>query len=102
MGEIMKKICKEVLVDAANRLLFTMSDEQFATLEQEFGILIKQMGKMEAIDGLDEYPPMTFPFPCETDFLREDVALEPLPRETALSNAGSVQDDQIKLPKVVL
>ena len=45
---------------------------------------------------------MTFPFDCETDFLREDEALEPLPRDVALKNAGNVQDNQVKLPKVVL
>ena len=37
----MKKIKKEVLVDAANRLLFTMSDEQFETLQEEFKVLTK-------------------------------------------------------------
>ena len=58
----MKKITKEVLTDAANRLLFTMSDEQYATLEDEFKILIKQMEKIDEISDLDRYEPMTFPF----------------------------------------
>lgn len=98
----MKAINKEVLKDAANRLLFTMSDEQFDTLEKEFGILTKQMAKIGEIKGLDAYAPMTFPFPCETTYLREDVAETPLPRDVALENAHSVQDGQIKLPKVVL
>jgi Asp-tRNA(Asn)/Glu-tRNA(Gln) amidotransferase C subunit len=35
------------------------------------------------------------------DYLREDVAETPLPRDEALKNAGSVQDHEIKLPKVV-
>ena len=39
----MKTITKEVLQDAANRLLFTMSDEQYDTLMDEFKILTKQM-----------------------------------------------------------
>lgn len=98
----MKTITKEVLVDAANRLLFTMSDEQFETLEEEFKILTNLMGKIGQIKGLDEYEPMTFPFDCETDFLREDEPAEVLDREEALKNAGSVQDNQVKLPKVVL
>lgn len=98
----MKTITKEVLVDAANRLLFTMSDEQFETLEEEFKILTNLMGKIGQIKGLDEYEPMTFPFDCETDFLREDEPVEVLDREEALKNAGSVQDNQVKLPKVVL
>ena len=83
----MKKITREVLNDAANRLLFTMSDEQYETLEDEFRTLIKQMGKIGEISDLDEYEPMTFPFD---------------PRDVALKNAGNKQDNQIKLPKVVL
>lgn len=98
----MKKITREVLNDAANRLLFTMSDEQYETLEDEFRTLIKQMGKIGEISDLDEYEPMTFPFDCETSYLREDVPEEPLPRGVALKNAGNKQDNQIKLPKVVL
>lgn len=98
----MKKINKEVLKDAANRLLFTMSDEEFETLEKEFAILTKQMGKIAEIDGLDGFEPMTFPFPCETTFLREDEAKDTLTREEVLRNAGNKQDNQIKLPKVVL
>ena len=98
----MKTITKEVLVDAANRLLFSMSDEQYDTLMKEFGVLTKLMGAIGEIEGLENYEPMTFPFECTTDFLREDEALEPLPREVALENAGNVQDNQVKLPKVVL
>ncbi len=98
----MKKITREVLTDAANRLLFTMSDEQYATLEDEFKTLIKQMNKIGEITDLDEYEPMTFPFDCETSFLREDEPIEPLSRDVALKNAGSKQDNQIKLPKVIL
>ncbi len=98
----MKKITREVLTDAANRLLFTMSDEQYATLEDEFKTLIEQMNKIGDIKGLDNYEPMTFPFDCETSFLREDEPIEPLDRDVALKNAGNKQDNQIKLPKVVL
>lgn len=97
----MKTIKKEVLVDAANRLLFTMSDEQFETLQEEFKVLTKLMSKIGKIEGLDEYEPMTFPFDCTTDYLREDEPGEVLDREEALKNAGSVMDDQVKLPKVV-
>jgi len=92
----------DVLKDAANRLLFDMSDEQYKTLYEEFQILTKQMETIGKIEGLENYEPMTFPFDCSTSFLREDVAEEPLPRDDALRNAGNKQDNQIKLPKVVL
>ena len=98
----MKEINLEVLQDAANRLLFTMSEQEYKTLLDEFGILTKQMDTIGKIEGLDSYKPMTFPFDCSTSFLREDEPETPLSREEALKNAGSVQDNEIKLPKVVL
>lgn len=98
----MKQITKEVLHDAANRLLFDMSDEELDTLMEEFKILTQQMETIGQIEGLESYAPMTFPFDCMVDYLREDVAEEPLPREEALKNAGSKMDNQIKLPKVVI
>ena len=97
----MKEISKEVLVDAAHRLLFDMSDEEYDTLLQEFAILNEQMAMIGRIEGLDDYEPMTFPFFCEDTDLREDEATEVLSREEALQNAGSTLDNQIKLPKVV-
>lgn len=98
----MKEINLEVLKDASNRLLFDMTEEEYQTLLDEFGILTKQMETIGQIEGLEDYEPMTFPFDCSTDFLREDEASTPLSREEALANAGSVLDNEIKLPKVVL
>ena len=97
----MKEINLEVLKDAAHRLLFDMSDEEYQTLLAEFGVLTKQMETIGKIEGLDEIEPMTFPFTCETDYLRDDETTVPLSRDDALSNSGSVLDNQIKLPKVV-
>ena len=97
----MKEITLDVLKDAANRLLFDMSDEEYDTLLAEFGVLTKQMETIGKIEGLDCYEPMTFPFECETTYLREDEPTEPLGRNDALANAGSVLDNEIKLPKVV-
>ena len=98
----MREIDLGVLQDAANRLLFTMSEQEYKTLLDEFGVLTKQMDTIGKIEGLDSYEPMTFPFDCSTSFLREDEPETPLSREEALKNAGSVQDNEIKLPKVVL
>ena len=97
----MKEITIDVLKDAANRLLFTMSEEQYQTLLEEFDVLKRQMDTIGKIEGLDSYEPMTFPFDCTTSFLREDIPDAPLDRDEALKNAGSKEDGQIKLPKVV-
>lgn len=98
----MKQITLDVLHDAANRLLFDMSEQELLTLEEEFKILTQQMEMIGQIQGLESYAPMTFPFDCTVTYLREDVAEEPLPRDEALKNAGSKMNNQIKLPKVVI
>ena len=97
----MEKIDLATLKDAASRLLFEVRDEENEILLAEFGFLSKQMEAIGQIEGLDEYEPMTFPFDCTTDFLREDEPAVPLSQEDALSNAGSCFENQIKLPKVV-
>jgi len=97
----MKEINLDVLKDAAHRLLFDMSEEEYETLLSEFAVLTKQMETIGKIEGLDDFEPMTFPFDCETTYLREDVPTAPLSRDEALANTGSRFDNQIKLPKVV-
>ena len=99
----MKKVNKDVLKDAANRLLFDLSDEQYDVLLDEFNIIISQLKLMNKVKGLSKLEPMTFPFPCEIDEdeLRDDEPCAPLDKEDVLKNATSKVDDQIKLPKVV-
>ena len=98
----MKEISLDVLKDAANRLMFDMSEQEYQTLLNEFKSLVQQMAKLSKIDGLENIELMTFPFECSTDFLREDVAEAPLSPDEALENAGNKSNGQIKLPKVVL
>lgn len=97
----MMEVNKEVLKTAANRLLFDMEDKEYDLLLEEFKIIIEQFKMIGDIKGVDDATPMTFPFDVTIDVLREDVPLEPLKKEDALKNAGSVQDGQIKLPKVI-
>ncbi len=97
----MNKVNKEILKDAANRLLFDMSDEEYDTLLDEFGIINEQFSLIGKIEGVDDVEPMTFPFEVTIDILREDEPGTPLKKEDVLRNAGSVQDGQIKLPKVI-
>lgn len=97
----MKEITIDVLKDAASRLMFEMTEDQYQTLLEEFGTLTKQMETISKIEGLEDYAPMTFPFDCSVTFLREDVPDEPLPVSEVLANAGSTLNNEIKLPKVV-
>ncbi len=97
----MKEYSKEILKDAAHRLLFDMKEEQYDTLLKEFATIIKQMEIIGEDETIENYSPMTFPFDCQTTFLREDVPSIPLSKEDALKNAHSKENGQIKLPKVV-
>lgn len=97
----MKEYNIEILKDAANRLLFDMSEDEYKTLLSEFDIVIKQMKLIGENCSIDSYEPMVFPFECSTSYLREDVPSEPLPREEALKNTSRKAGGQIKLPRVV-
>jgi aspartyl/glutamyl-tRNA(Asn/Gln) amidotransferase C subunit len=97
----MKKVDKNVLKDAARRMLFDMPEEQYDTLLDEFKTITKQLELMGNIKGIDEVSPMTFPFDVTVIYLRDDVPETPLSKEDALKNAHSVKDGQIKLPRVI-
>lgn len=97
----MKEYNIEILKDAANRLLFDMSDEEYKTLLSEFDIVVKQMKLIGENCLIDSFEPMTFPFECSTSYLREDEPEEPLSRENALKNSSRKVGGQIKLPRVV-
>lgn len=98
----MKNYDIDVLKDAAHRLLFDMSEEEYQTLLVEFDTIISQMALIGQDPTIDDLEPMVYPFDITTDYLREDVPTEPLNREEALKNAGNKTGGQIKLPKVVL
>ena len=97
----MKTYNLDVLKDAANRLLFDMSDSEYKTLLKEFDIVTSQMKIVGENKELDSYEPMVFPFECTTSYLREDEPAEPLTREEALRNSSRKAGGQIKLPRVV-
>lgn len=97
----MKEVNASVLQEAANKLMFSLNDNEINRLMKEFKTIIKQMDLIGKIDGVDNAEPMTFPFDVTNNALREDCATKPLVREEALKNAKDVVDGQIRLPKVV-
>lgn len=97
----MKEVTLELLKQCANNLLFDMNQEQYQTLLEEFATLFKQMELIGKIEDIDSVTPLTFPYPCQS-YLREDIEGETLTLQETLKNAKEVEDNQIKLPKVVL
>lgn len=97
----MKEISYKLLKECANNLMFDMKENEYQTLLDEFDELVNQMKLIDNIPNLNQKEPMTFPFDCSTDFLREDEEGEMLSVEETLMNAKDTMANQIKLPKVV-
>ena len=51
-------------------------------------------------DNIDKIEPMVLPFPIEVK-LRSDDLIEVLTREDVLKNAKEIENDQVKVPRVV-
>jgi len=92
---------KETLIELANKLMFTMEDSEYDTLLKEFDIILKQMDLIGKIKDISSVEPQVYPFTMDKITPREDVVQEELVLEDILKNSGSVQYNQVKLPKVV-
>ncbi|MGI6378035.1 Asp-tRNA(Asn)/Glu-tRNA(Gln) amidotransferase GatCAB subunit C [bacterium] len=91
--EELKKITKS--------LLFTMSEEQYLTLQQEFTLILEQMKLLGAIENLDQVEPLVFPIENENCGLREDEVEKCLSVDEVLKNAKESMMDMVKVQKVV-
>ena len=92
---------KETLKMLANKLMFTMNDQEYETLLDEFDTIIKQMDLIGNIEGIEKIEPMSYPFPLDDVVLREDNVVDELEIDEILQNSGSNLYNQVKLPKVV-
>ena len=92
---------KETLVMLANKLMFTMEEEEYDTLLEEFDVMLKQMDLIGEIDCIKNVEPMCYPFPLDDVVLREDEVVDELEIDDILQNSGSTLYNQVKLPKVV-
>ena len=91
---------KTMLKQLARDTMFDISDDEMPALIEEYNMFMNHVQFLESIDTQD-VEPLAFPYEVETTFLREDEVSHIISREDALKNAKSVQDYQIKVPKVV-
>ena len=91
---------EKMLKDLARKTMFDVSMEEMNLLLKEYNVFMRHVKALEAIDtqGVE---PLAFPYEEEIYFLREDEVGHTLEKEEVLSNAPSIQDGQIKVPKVV-
>lgn len=96
----MKKINIINLKKAANNIFIDISKDEYQKLVEEFKIIISQINLINNQE-LKKYTPMDYPFPCEKNFLREDIPINPSPREEILKNTKNKLAGQIKFPKIL-
>lgn len=82
------------------KTMFQIRDDEMPELVEEYEIFMNHVAVLEKINT-DDVAPLAYPYEIETSFLREDEASDVISREDALKNAKDVQDNQIKVPKVV-
>ena len=90
----------DTLKELAAKLKFTMSDEEYKTLQGEFEVMMRQMDKIAKIEGISEIEPLTHPFPVDY-VLKDDEVIENITKDEVLANAKSVYSDMVLVPKVV-
>lgn len=91
---------EKMLKQLGKKTMFDVSDEEMPALVEEYNVFMSHVKAIDAIDT-NGVEPLAFPYEVETTFLREDEPTHVIERSEALKNAKVVQDNQIKVPKVV-
>jgi len=91
----------EKLDDYAKKLMFTLTDEEYKTLQKEFNVVVKKMNLIGEIKDIDKVEPMVFPFELNHIDFREDVVKDTITTEEALSNTDKRNRNEIEVPQVV-
>jgi aspartyl/glutamyl-tRNA(Asn/Gln) amidotransferase C subunit len=97
----MSNLTKDDLKKYANKLMFDMTDDEYETLLDEFSVIIEQMESINNIKGIKEVEPQVFPFINEDISLRKDESKPSISIEDAFANAKDVENNEIRVPKVV-
>lgn len=92
---------KKTLEVLASKLMFTMNDNEYDTLSDEFETILKQMDLIGKIDGISEVEPLIYPFQLDNPMMREDKVVDELLIDDILANSGDTLYNQVKVPKVV-
>lgn len=82
------------------KTMFDISEKEMPALVKEYEVFMNHVEVLDKIDTTN-VEIMAYPYEIETTFLREDEPCNIKPIEEILENAPSVQDNQIKMPKVV-
>jgi len=81
--------------------MFDMKDEEYEVLQKEFIYILKNMEAINKIEGIEQITPMTHPFIMTDVFFNDDKVKDCLKTEEVLQNAKEMENNEIKVPKVV-
>ena len=96
----MEKINIKNLKKAARNIFINITEKEYKKLINDFKIIISQINLIDDKE-LEKITPMDYPFFCEKNYLRDDIAIKPTNREEILKNAKNKLAGQIKFPKIL-
>lgn len=91
---------RKVLEKLASQLMIKIADDEINELMSAYKQFMEQVELLDKIDTSD-VEPLFYPYEIETTFLRNDHVEKELAKEDVLKNAYSVEDDYIKVVKVI-
>jgi len=94
-------INKETITGLADRLFINLSDEETNEVLDTLNFIDGQFEKIDVIDGINNFEPLTQPFDLFTATMREDIPTDGESIENLLSNATHTEGREVEVPKVV-
>ncbi len=92
---------KETLKVLASKLMFTMDECEYDTLQEEFDTILKQMDLIGKIKDIETVEPLIYTLPRDDVSMRADDVCEELELDDILLNSGDNLYNQVRVPKVV-
>lgn len=91
---------EKMLKELGLKTMFDITKEQMPALVDEYEVFMHHVQVLEKIDTTG-VAIMAYPYDVETTYMRDDQPVDVISREEALKNAKDVEQNQVKVPKVV-
>lgn len=95
----MSEITRDTVAHLAQLAHIEFSEEQLQAMAGELGQIVTAVAEVSEVAG-DDIPATSHPLPLR-NVMREDVVVEPLTVEQALSGAPDAEHGQFKVPAIL-
>lgn len=92
---------KEKVLKLADLLMIGLTEEETNMVFDEFGIIDKNINKINEIENIADIEPMTHAIDNFDYVLREDVVEDSISKDELLQNSDNNDGDNVVIPKVV-